>query len=534
MVRFVVAAVNGPGFWLGLLALASPATRVAISGQSCATCHPHEVAGYSHSAMAHSLRRPAREPQGSFVHAVSGTKFTVYSDRTGLWQRMERDGDVSDYRVAWVIGSGNHASGYIVRIGDHLFQSPICFYTRLGRYDMAPGSEQTLNPDFIRPVTVECLLCHSDRPRPIEGTLNEYESPAFAQESISCDRCHGDPARHLRRPVPGSIVNPANLPLAARNGVCEQCHLKGLARILNPGKKFQDFHPGVPLEETFTIYTAAVPPDAPREEIKVISQSEELALSLCARKSGGRLWCGTCHDPHGPAQQPAKYYRARCLSCHAGRLAGSHPGGSKGDCVGCHMVKQNAKDGGHTAFTDHRISRRPRRQQPSSVPEAGDLVAWREPSPALRQRNLALAYYQAGIEIQSASKMLTGYQMLTAVVEKFPNDPAVLNALGHALLNAQQPLQAAHLFERVLTLGPDSAVTEADAGRAWMEAGEIGKAVTHLERAVQLDPLLLPAAEALMQAYRQQNETDKISALAERVREALGRSAPQEASSPER
>src|SRR5579863_783347 len=103
----------------------------------CAACHPQEVEGYSRSAMARSLRRAGKEPEGSFVHSVSGTKFTIYSKPDGLWQRMERDGDVSDYHVKYAVGSGNHATGYLVRVGDHLFQSPICYYTKLKRYDMA-------------------------------------------------------------------------------------------------------------------------------------------------------------------------------------------------------------------------------------------------------------------------------------------------------------------------------------------------------------------------------------------------------------
>jgi tetratricopeptide (TPR) repeat protein len=494
--------------------------------------------------MARSLRRPADEPVGSFVHTVSGTTFTVHSQKDGLWQRMERGGYVSEYRVDYVVGSGSHASGYLVRIGDHLFQSPICFYTRLGRYDMAPGSEDTRNPDFIRPVTEECLLCHSGKPLHLKNTLNEYESPAFAQEAISCDRCHGDPSRHLRAPLPGSIVNPAKLPVAGRNSVCEQCHLKGVARVLNPGRSFEDFHPGVPLEQVFTIYTAAIPPGSPREAIKVISQAEELALSLCERRSNGRLWCGTCHDPHGSAKQPAGYYNARCLTCHEhdfaqvsssetshSRAGGNpHPDGANGDCIGCHMTKQNAKDGGHTVFTDHRISRRPTPQE-GTAPATGEFVAWREPPADLRERNLALAYVAAGFESESASEIAKGSQMLTEVEKKFPNDSDVVSALAKALLAMKQPLEAASLFERALGIGPDSAVAEEGAGRAWMQAGKLDKAADHLERAVKADPLLLPAAEGLMKIYRQRGETEKLSELGERMGEALGPSAPQESTS---
>ncbi len=156
---------------------------------------------------------------------------------------------------------------------------------------------------------------------------------------------------------------------------------KGVARVLNPGKKTEDFHPGEPLEQVFTIYTAAVPPGSPREALRVISHVEQLALSLCAHKSKGRLRCGTCHNPHDQSAKPPQYYRSRRLSCHKDILSKSHAGGSNGDCVVCHMSKRNAKDGGHTVFTDHRISRRPEPEQQAETAEKGELVVWRDPQP---------------------------------------------------------------------------------------------------------------------------------------------------------
>jgi len=98
------------------LFMPQPCLPISLTENPCATCHPQEVKGYSHSAMSRSLRRPGKEPEGEFEHSLSGTKFTIYSNSKGLYQRMERDGDVSDYQVAYVVGSGNHASGYLVRI----------------------------------------------------------------------------------------------------------------------------------------------------------------------------------------------------------------------------------------------------------------------------------------------------------------------------------------------------------------------------------------------------------------------------------
>jgi predicted Zn-dependent protease len=197
------------------------------------------------------------------------------------------------------------------------------------------------------------------------------------------------------------------------------------------------------------------------------------------------------------------------------------------------MSKRKAKDGGHTVFTDHRISLRPQPEQEEATAEKGELVPWRDPPPALRERNLAIGYVNGGFENHSASEIVQGLHMLTEVVKQFPDDPAVLTALGQALLAVNRPIEAAQLFERVLQLGPDSAVNEENAGTAWMQAGQMDKAIDHLERAIKQDPLLLPVAQALMQVYNQQDDADKAAALAGRVRQALGSAAPRDSGSPE-
>jgi hypothetical protein len=326
--------------------------------------------------MALSLRRPANEPEGTFTSAASGTRFTIRSGSKGTWQRMERFGGMAEYQVAYVIGSGRHAAGYLIQVGDHLFQSPICYYTSRKAYDLAPGYERIPEPDFTRPVGEECVLCHSGRPQHVPGTPNQYKQPVFLEEAISCERCHGAVEEHLRRPVPGSIVNPAKLAPAARDSICEQCHLTGISqRILNPGRDFDDFHPGQRLEDVFTVYTRAG-----AQAFKVISHAEQLALSACARGSQGKLWCGTCHDPHPQAMPASQTYNGHCQTCHQGKLAKSHP--SDINCVSCHMTRRPAQDGGHTVFTDHRITRRREPDEPVSQPQ--DLRAWRDPDPALQ------------------------------------------------------------------------------------------------------------------------------------------------------
>jgi hypothetical protein len=499
------------GWWM--LAILLPH---AAGAHPCASCHPKEVAGYARSGMARSLRRAADEPEGAFRDAASGTRFTIRPGRGGTFQRRERGGEAFDYPIAYAIGSGNHASGYLLDANGYLFQSPVCYYTNRKEYGLAPGYERLPDPDFTRPAAEECVLCHSGRALHVAGTINRYSPPIFTEEAISCDRCHGQTEEHLRNPVPGSIVNPAKLSAAARDSVCEQCHLAGVTRILNPGKDFADFRPGVRLEEVFAVYVRGSS-EANGRPFKVISHAEQLAQSACARKSQGELWCGSCHNPHPASSATSKTYEAVCQSCHAGQLTASHPSGD--NCVSCHMPRRQAVDGGHTVFTDHRISRR--LGQPENEAQPEDIVAWRDPDPQFRERNLALAYVNAGIAARSPAQIVRGYRMLTEVQRSAPDDVGVLKGIGRALLLGKQPQEALRAFQRVLELMPDDAGAEEDIGTAYLEAGDAESAALHLEHSLQLDPLRLSAAAALREVYRKQGRDEKAAALANPLETAL-------------
>src|SRR5450631_662403 len=529
LLRFVVLAIllsgvvsMGRGQSRGSTAAPNPQIPTSqlvtepAGASRCVFCHRSEVEGYARSAMAHSFRRAGSELDGA-VETV-GTKITMHSSPTGYWQRLETNGEATNYRIDYVIGSGNHASGYLLDVAGHLFQSPVAYYKSRQAYDLAPGFEGKPDPDFTRPVVQGCVFCHSGTALPVAGSSNEYRTPPFSAEAISCERCHGPAEKHLSDPRAGTIVNPAKLSPAARDSICEQCHLLGVARVLNPGKKLSDFRPGQPLEDVFTTYCNALPPGSEAGRFKVISHVEQLARSTCARMSNGKLWCGTCHDPHNKPLEPVQFYRSKCLSCHMGNFAASHPG-KDSNCIGCHMPRRAAKDGGHTAFTDHRIQRRPLPEP--NLPADIDIAAWREPAPDLQKRSLGIAYVNAGMERGSAPFFVRGYRLLTEVQTQFSNDSDVFTSIGNALLFGKQPSEAEFAFDRALQLNPDSAIGETNAASAYLEAGDIDQGVAHLERAVAIDPLHLPAAASLINLYKQQGNLAKAGELAAKVTAAM-------------
>ncbi len=434
-------------------------------------------------------------------------------------QKIERNGVTAEYDIAYTIGSGNHATGFLIESGDHLFQSPISWYTKHEIWDVAPGYEQVQALDFNRPVTPECVFCHAGQARPVRGTLNRYETPPFQVEAITCERCHGPTEAHLRNPVRGSIINPSKLSLRARDSICEQCHLSGLARIPNSGKQISDFRPGEELEDVFSVYLFESSRDPLRANpLKVISQAQQLALSTCARQSHGKLWCGSCHDPHEKPANSRAYFKARCLACHATELAGhSKPAD---DCIGCHMPRRIARDGSHTAFTDHHISRWPQSESGSDdKPER--LVAWRDPPAVFVKRNLGLADIEVGRQYKSAAHMLEGLRLLTACRHDFPYDPAVSTGIGMVLLGMNRGSEAAASFAQAAQVEPGVASHYLDEGFAWRAAKEPGKAIENLEKTLQLDPLLEPAYRELVTLYSEAHNPPKVRDTWERYLRAF-------------
>jgi hypothetical protein len=87
-----------------------------------------------------------------------------------------------------------------------------------------------------------------------------------------------------------------------------------------------------------------------------------MRLSKCYLKSGGRLSCIRCHNPHvQPSQQEAPaYFRQACLGCHTDKscalpLSLRQHKTPADDCAGCHMPKREVKVISHSVLTNHRI-----------------------------------------------------------------------------------------------------------------------------------------------------------------------------------
>lgn len=366
-------------FW----SLASPAVGQQNRGASdgyvgsaaCARCHPSIYESYSKTDMGRSMSAITPTvlktfPASAQVPAPNLNRHFEVFAREGMLYQSEyaiNPGGQEVFRdtrkLDFLIGSGANGIGALVKQEGYLFEAPLSFYTKPGKWALSPGYEFG-DYGFNRPILAGCILCHGGRPRITAGESAKMMDPPFAELPIGCENCHGPGEAHIASAEMGSassIVNPANLSSWLANNICMSCHQTGDARVLKDGKSYLDFRPGKNLEDTLSIIL--VPFDrnsAPKDDL--LEHYLSMRLSKCYLNSGGKLRCITCHDPHvqPAAQQAPEYFRQKCLTCHTEKscaipLTTRQKKTPPNDCAGCHMPKRDVTVISHSVLTNHRI-----------------------------------------------------------------------------------------------------------------------------------------------------------------------------------
>jgi hypothetical protein len=414
----------------------------------CGHCHPDIVARYARTPMANTSGpvEPANEATGSFFHKMSQTRYEIARSGNRLVLEWKRQRKTLDF----YIGSRRMGRSFGFAADGYLYQAPVGYYANRRLWDMAPGYENDPEPDFNRPITAECLFCHASGARMIPKTLNRL-ADVSALDGISCERCHGDASEHLSHPHSGNIVNPKRLAFAERDSICEQCHLAGEARIPQPGLEIADFRPGQSLSRYLAVFVVAKRSPG----IRVNSHAEALAASRCSRASGPKLWCGSCHDPHGIKSD----YREACLGCHTPQSCPklmTKAGGGAADCIICHMPKGRAYDGGHTVFTDHSIPRTPAQYSPLKVkPESLESYFPSDTNWFAVNRNLGIAWTLVAENYRDPRLFEKAWPHLRAAATGRPRDPALYAKIGEALESASQTSEAEKAYRLSLEQDPD-------------------------------------------------------------------------------
>lgn len=474
---------------------AQSSTNARVATPVCGVCHPKETAQYLKSAMGHSLASPEPLPAGSVPDSKADAVLASQESGSQMLHSITEHGLTAQYPVQYQIGAGFMGRTYMVRVGDYMFESPLSYFKRYG-WDLSPGYATQTFIDFDRPIDDQCLYCHSSGPKFADADHHRLQQPAL--EPVTCDRCHGPTEAHVRRPSSANIINPAKLSGPVRDSVCEQCHLEGATRILNPDKDWSNFHAGSTTESVFATY---VTKGGTRADVIAVSQAEQLAESKCVRASGGKLWCGSCHNPHAEVTDRVKQIRDVCLSCHtpASLTTAAHPS-AQVNCISCHMPRNPTTDIPHAALTDHRLMARP-----APDPEIGSpvrVLVWRDPAPQVRDRDLGLAETLVGFSKAAPNVGEAGVHMLKNLPpEQINNDPAAMADLEGIALQTGDVGAALRMARRSAELKPDSAKTAMQLAIVLLRSGDEAGAESQFKRAISLDISLRQAYMDLAKLY---------------------------------
>jgi predicted CXXCH cytochrome family protein len=454
-----------------------PASKKYLGNEACTKCHAEIYKSYSSTAMAQASG-PAMQGllTGDFVHAPSRVHYRVYAEDGKAWMSFDRPRDneiQGKTELLYFIGTGHRGRTYLFSQDGFVFEAPINWYGQQHLWDMAPAYQKDREIPMNLPAVSSCLACHTSNSQPpLPGTENRYEQPLFAHAGVTCERCHGEGAAHVESG--GSIVNPAKLSAERRDAICMGCHFEGRVAIQQPGRSLADFQAGDKLSDFVHYFVLTGNTD---DRIGALSQTEALSQSVCKRKSGDKMACISCHDPHftPPKEQAAAYYRAKCLACHGEQFAAKHKT-KEPDCRVCHMPASSTSDIAHTQATDHRILRKPQSAAPNAQPQTERLLPFPADSGVPGARDLGLAWEslaQQGVKNADAQAA----EWLRKAVREAPNDAGVLAALGYEEQKRGLTQQAREHYLRALEIDPLSNETALNLGVIEAQAGNADRAI---------------------------------------------------------
>jgi hypothetical protein len=211
--------------------------------------------------------------------------------------------------------------------------------------------------NFDRGINPRCLECHSTYFHELGGSKAgfHFDKQNFVL-GISCERCHGAGAEHVRLHSSQTAVAAASATAATASGtaaapaavkmapigferdrqvdICAQCH-GGIGAGLTPAFTFK---PGEVLGSHISLETD------PLARVDVHGNQVALLQKSRCFQSSASMTCSTCHNLHEPEREAASY-SAVCLTCHqtsACPTFSKMPPPAVTNCVDCHMPEQQS------------------------------------------------------------------------------------------------------------------------------------------------------------------------------------------------
>jgi predicted CXXCH cytochrome family protein len=498
-----------------------------VGDAACSRCHREIAEAFRSHPMGRSLTPVAKTEYGRPTHAATGlpieakgVTYTIEHRDGHVFHKAARRGADGallaeiEAEVTYALGSGTRGISFLIDRDGFLSLSPIAWFSQLRRWDISPGyGEFNAQLNFERAIQPDCLFCHSDQFRPVAGTLNRYEEPIFRGHAIGCERCHGPGELHVKRGGLSAgpdftIVNPADLPPALRESVCQQCHLQGKFRFARAGRGSLDFRPGLPLHRFLAVFLMK---KGNQGTLEAVGHVEQMEASRCFAATKGQLGCTSCHDPHRLPEPTTKvaYYRERCLECHAKKgcalpLGQRQAQGQGENCIACHMPRPTITNVPHTSATDHRILRRAPAPAAEDARDASShpgesplkdyhwaLLTEEERRDAARDMGVALGWVARNLRSspQVAGAAATqALAFLQPTVRERPNDLAARESLGHVLAILDRGNEALREFQAALAIEPRQESALFSTGRVLTRLRQPDLARTLFQQTVAANP----------------------------------------------
>jgi len=349
---------DGPG-WVELPNRVRPAPpppdRIShgfLGAAAFADCHQDKYDSFVETAHHNTSHKPDAEwILGSFESGKNrlstkdpGLAFEMTSSVDGFFQQVQLRSKSWRFRFDLVTGSGKMGQTYLHWVDDQLFQMHVTYFRENNSWINSPGFPDG-TAQYARPITSQCLSCHSTYFQWVPGTVNRYHKTNYIL-GISCERCHS-PGRehadyHRQNPfdeTPKHIVNPGNLSAARVNDICAQCH-SGIGKLLQPAFTFR---PGEKLDEFVKFSHDG---EGVQGGVHTDNQLARLKMSACFEESKAMSGVA-CHDPHQRERGNLPLFSKRCLQCHETEHCGmAERVGPRitSNCIDCHMPKRRDKD----------------------------------------------------------------------------------------------------------------------------------------------------------------------------------------------
>jgi hypothetical protein len=339
--------------------------------QKCAQCHAEITDSWLKTGHARTFLETwntdvARHLDGrSFTDAERHSTFRYsYDPADGLMVTLPGQFGNKPFPLEYLLGSNHHAQTFLTLI-PHQNGETVGIEHRVSLFgdelDLTPSHQDEKVNEAVQafgqvqdPQTADrCIGCHTTFHRIREHRLQQVIP------NVQCEACHGPGAGHVRSAESGgTTVSLSSLSADDSASALRQIKLCGTCHRL----------------------PADVPAELIRPDYRQLARFQPIGLmeSNCFKKSGGRLACSHCHNPHQPVSARSTNAVEACLNCHRQNREDqvACPTSPTTDCVRCHMPQIEVHP--RVAFHDHwiRVHREP---SPSDVPPATRVESGEEP-----------------------------------------------------------------------------------------------------------------------------------------------------------